>query len=154
MPWEAFVSIFTWIQACSTAAAFAKAQDDGTFAASSLAGRRAKNVGSARSRALAKLEDGVVSAAGGGGATDERAEGADVTKASLRACFEKFDVSGDGKLSASELRAILTRGGGASALSEADAQELIDEMDTDGDGMLSMNEFISGWAHFETSARK
>ena len=64
----------------------------------------------------------------------------------LERAFAVFDADDSGTLSAAELQDILTRtpepGVSRYALSEADAQEIIREVDVNGDGQLSISEFI------------
>ena len=70
---------------------------------------------------------------------------------SLRKAFRLFDSDGSGKLSAQELKGILTRmGDGNNQLSEADAQEIIDGADKDADGQLDINEFVNLIKSMET----
>lgn len=58
----------------------------------------------------------------------------------LRVMFGTFDADGSGKISASELLAILTRAGGGKAMALADAEELIKAVDVNGDGELDLDE--------------
>ena len=59
----------------------------------------------------------------------------------LENAFAVFDTDKSGTLSATELKDILTRKGD-DALSEADAQDIINAVDSNGDGQLSISEFI------------
>ena len=59
----------------------------------------------------------------------------------LENAFKVFDTDGSGKLSAVELKDVLTRVG-ETALSEADALEVIQKADVNGDGELDIAEFI------------
>ena len=56
-----------------------------------------------------------------------------VSERRLRAAFAVFDKDNSGDLDADELLSILTRPGGKSALSKADAHEFIGLFDTDGE---------------------
>ena len=60
----------------------------------------------------------------------------------LKAAFKLFDTDGSGTLSASELLRILTRPG-QSALTLADAEEVIKKVDVNGDGELDVEEFVT-----------
>lgn len=53
--------------------------------------------------------------------------------------FNRFDGSGDGKISVSELTEALKTLG---PISDADAQALLKEVDSDGDGFISREEFM------------
>uniref|UniRef100_A0A7N0TG36 EF-hand domain-containing protein n=1 Tax=Kalanchoe fedtschenkoi TaxID=63787 RepID=A0A7N0TG36_KALFE len=58
----------------------------------------------------------------------------------LRQVFRRFDVNGDGKISSSELGAMITSLG--QTATEAEIQRMIIEADKDGDGFISLEEFI------------
>uniref|UniRef100_A0A7N0U834 EF-hand domain-containing protein n=1 Tax=Kalanchoe fedtschenkoi TaxID=63787 RepID=A0A7N0U834_KALFE len=58
----------------------------------------------------------------------------------LRQVFERFDVNGDGKISSSELGAMITSLG--QTATEEEIQRMIIEADKDGDGFISLEEFI------------
>ena len=60
--------------------------------------------------------------------------------AQIRAAFKVFDTDNSGTLSASELRAILSRGSNA-MLSADEVDEVISEFDANGDAELSIHEF-------------
>ncbi len=64
----------------------------------------------------------------------------------LRKAFSTFDKDGNGKLSATELIGILTRSGGGTPLSRADAQAIIADFDTDADGHLDLEEFVKAFS--------
>ena len=59
-------------------------------------------------------------------------------KAALEFAFKQFDANGDGKLTAKEMEAILSRG--ESPLSSSQIKDIISMFDTDGDGMLNLQE--------------
>ncbi|KAI4379090.1 hypothetical protein MLD38_005429 [Melastoma candidum] len=54
--------------------------------------------------------------------------------------FRKFDVNGDGKISASELGAILSSLGYTET--EEELAKMVKEVDADGDGCISFQEFV------------
>ncbi|XP_052205733.1 probable calcium-binding protein CML25 [Diospyros lotus] len=58
----------------------------------------------------------------------------------LKQVFQKFDVNGDGKISASELGSILGSLGYTAA--ESELEEMIKEVDADGDGFINLDEFV------------
>ncbi|XVF43566.1 hypothetical protein PTKIN_Ptkin02bG0050100 [Pterospermum kingtungense] len=58
----------------------------------------------------------------------------------LEQVFKKFDVNGDGKISASELGSIM--GSLGQQPSEEEIQKMIKEFDADGDGFINFNEFV------------
>ncbi|XP_059649700.1 probable calcium-binding protein CML25 [Cornus florida] len=58
----------------------------------------------------------------------------------LAQVFKKFDVNGDGKISSSELGAIMGSLGNDTTVEELDM--MIREVDADGDGFIDLNEFI------------
>jgi len=57
------------------------------------------------------------------------------------ACLEQFDKDGNGRISASELRHVMTNLG--EKLSQEEVEEMIREADTDGDGQVNYEEFVS-----------
>ncbi|XP_073029065.1 probable calcium-binding protein CML25 [Primulina eburnea] len=58
----------------------------------------------------------------------------------LEQVFKKFDVNGDGKISASELGSIMSSLGNTATEEELDT--MIREVDSDGDGFINLQEFI------------
>uniref|UniRef100_A0A7N0TGH9 EF-hand domain-containing protein n=1 Tax=Kalanchoe fedtschenkoi TaxID=63787 RepID=A0A7N0TGH9_KALFE len=58
----------------------------------------------------------------------------------LRQVFRRFDVNSDGKISSSELGAMITSLG--QTATEEEIQRMIIEADKDGDGFISLEEFI------------
>ena len=60
--------------------------------------------------------------------------------AELEQVFKKFDVNGDGKISASELGSIM--GSLGHPATEEALKKMIVEVDTDGDGFIDLNEFV------------
>ncbi|MBA0790317.1 hypothetical protein Gohar_014977 [Gossypium harknessii] len=64
----------------------------------------------------------------------------DEEKANNDRIFKRFDVNGDGKISAAELGEALKALG---CVSVEEASKMMSEMDTDGDGFISYEEFIA-----------
>ncbi|XP_048440967.1 probable calcium-binding protein CML25 [Pyrus x bretschneideri] len=60
--------------------------------------------------------------------------------AELDQVFKKFDVNGDGKISSSELGAIMSSLGQPS--SDEELNSMISEVDSDGDGFINFKEFV------------
>ncbi|MGW6054494.1 EF-hand domain-containing protein [Streptomyces sp. NPDC055189] len=60
--------------------------------------------------------------------------------AAARKVFERYDVDGDGQLTAEEYRQVVVELGDTGITAEA-AQDLIDAIDTDGDRKVSFDEF-------------
>uniref|UniRef100_A0A7N0TGN9 EF-hand domain-containing protein n=1 Tax=Kalanchoe fedtschenkoi TaxID=63787 RepID=A0A7N0TGN9_KALFE len=69
----------------------------------------------------------------------------------LRQVFERFDVNGDGKISSSELGAMITSLG--QTATEEEIQRMIIEADKDGDGFISLEEFIRSTSKMSTRMR-
>ncbi|GAA2657276.1 EF-hand domain-containing protein [Streptomyces lunalinharesii] len=67
---------------------------------------------------------------------------ADIVETAARKVFARYDVDGDGQVTAEEYRQVVAELEGTE-ITEAQAQELIDSLDTDGDRMMSFEEF---WA--------
>ncbi|MET9428692.1 MULTISPECIES: EF-hand domain-containing protein [unclassified Streptomyces] len=62
---------------------------------------------------------------------------------SARKAFERFDVNGDGLISAAEYKSVMAQLGDFN-VTETVAQAVINNQDGDGDGLLTFDEF---WAH-------
>ncbi|MFI8293964.1 EF-hand domain-containing protein [Streptomyces sp. ms191] len=62
---------------------------------------------------------------------------------SARKAFERFDVDGDGLITATEYKSVMAQLGDFH-VTETVAEALINQRDTNGDGKLSWDEF---WAH-------
>lgn len=60
--------------------------------------------------------------------------------AAARTVFDRYDVDGDGQLTAEEYRQVVAELGDTGVTAEA-AQELIDTIDSDGDRKVSFEEF-------------
>ncbi|KAG8373795.1 hypothetical protein BUALT_Bualt11G0062300 [Buddleja alternifolia] len=58
----------------------------------------------------------------------------------IKKVFEKFDANGDGKISVTELAAVV-EGLGPAATSAEEMDCLMSELDADGDGFIDLNEF-------------
>jgi Ca2+-binding EF-hand superfamily protein len=67
---------------------------------------------------------------------------ADIVETAARKVFQRYDVDGDGLVSADEYRKAVAELEG-SEITVAEAQQLIDSFDTDGDRQMSFQEF---WA--------
>ncbi|MBD9735238.1 EF-hand domain-containing protein [Streptomyces sp. H28] len=67
---------------------------------------------------------------------------ADIVETAARKVFERYDLDGDGQVTAEEYRQVVAELEG-SQITEAQARELIASLDTDGDGRMSFEEF---WA--------
>ena len=66
----------------------------------------------------------------------------EITEDMLREGFALFDKDNSGFLTPDELVGILTRPGGGSAMSEADAKAFVEKHDKNKDGKLSIDEFV------------
>ncbi|WP_431042064.1 EF-hand domain-containing protein [Streptomyces sp. P1-3] len=60
--------------------------------------------------------------------------------------FERFDVDGDGFITAAEYKSVMAQLGDP-YVTETVAQALINSRDTDGDGLLSFEEFWASLSH-------
>ncbi|MEU8521647.1 EF-hand domain-containing protein [Streptomyces sp. NBC_01216] len=60
-----------------------------------------------------------------------------------RRAFERFDVDGDGLITAAEYKSVMAQLGDFN-VTETVAEALINQRDLNGDGMLSWDEF---WTH-------
>ncbi|MGW4027409.1 EF-hand domain-containing protein [Streptomyces sp. NPDC005009] len=67
---------------------------------------------------------------------------ADVVEKAARSVFERYDLDGDGLVTAEEYRQAVTELEGAE-ITESEARALIASLDTDGDRRMSFDEF---WA--------
>ena len=67
---------------------------------------------------------------------------ADIMETAARKVFERYDINGDGQVTADEYRKVVAELEG-SQITEAQAQELIDSLDTNGDRQMSFDEFWS-----------
>ncbi|MEW1656568.1 MULTISPECIES: EF-hand domain-containing protein [unclassified Streptomyces] len=67
---------------------------------------------------------------------------ADIVEAAARKVFQRYDLDGDGQVTAEEYRKVVAELEG-SEITESEAQELIDSLDTNGDRQMSFEEF---WA--------
>ena len=68
----------------------------------------------------------------------------------IKAAFKVFDSDNSGKLSADELRAILSRGPNP-VLAAEEIDEVINQFDTNGDGQLSVDEFAAACSQLDES---
>jgi Ca2+-binding EF-hand superfamily protein len=67
---------------------------------------------------------------------------ADIIETAARKVFDRYDVDGDGLVTAEEYRKVIAELEGAE-ITEAEAQNLIDSLDANGDRQMSFEEF---WA--------
>ena len=74
------------------------------------------------------------------------------TSEEIKAAFDVFDTSKDGKISANELSAILMRGD--NGLSQADVDVLLHSFDTNCDGVVSLDEFADACAEEDLIERE
>ncbi|MEV0523965.1 EF-hand domain-containing protein [Streptomyces sp. NPDC050439] len=63
-------------------------------------------------------------------------------QAAARKVFDRYDLDGDGQITATEYRQVVAELNGEH-LTDEQAQRFIDVLDTDGDGTMSFEEF---WA--------
>ncbi|WP_030611360.1 EF-hand domain-containing protein [Streptomyces sclerotialus] len=66
---------------------------------------------------------------------------ADIVETAARKVFDRYDVDGDGLVTADEYRKVVSELG--SQVTESEAQGLIDSVDNNGDRQMSFEEF---WA--------
>ncbi|MEV0587923.1 EF-hand domain-containing protein [Nonomuraea sp. NPDC050310] len=59
-----------------------------------------------------------------------------------RAEFERFDVDGNGRISAAEIRQV-NEALGADGLSDGEIEAAIAAADADGDGLIGLDEFVA-----------
>lgn len=64
----------------------------------------------------------------------------------IRAAFDVFDTDKNGALSVAELKKVLTRPGGGSALTDEEVRAIISEFDANDDGEMQFEEFAIFWA--------
>lgn len=67
---------------------------------------------------------------------------AEIMETAARKVFERYDIDGEGLVTADEYRKVVAELEG-SEISESEAQELIDSVDANGDRQMSFEEF---WA--------
>ncbi|MFF2809745.1 EF-hand domain-containing protein [Streptomyces sp. NPDC058000] len=67
---------------------------------------------------------------------------ADIVEAAARKVFQRYDIDGDGQVTAEEYRKVVAELEGTE-ITESEAQALIDSLDTNGDRQMSFEEF---WA--------
>ncbi|GAA2066460.1 EF-hand domain-containing protein [Streptomyces albiaxialis] len=67
---------------------------------------------------------------------------ADIVETAARKVFERYDIDGDGQVTAEEYRKVVAELEGTE-ITESQAQGLIDSLDADGDRKMSFEEF---WA--------
>ncbi len=63
------------------------------------------------------------------------------SEAKVREAFREFDKDGNGRISAAELRHVMTNLG--RKLTDEEVDEMIREADIDGDGQVNYEEFIT-----------
>lgn len=63
-----------------------------------------------------------------------------------RKAFDRFDVNGDGFITAAEYKSVMAELGDFN-VTETVAQALINKRDTNGDGLLSFDEFWAAQQH-------
>ncbi|MFI1420804.1 EF-hand domain-containing protein [Streptomyces sp. NPDC020731] len=72
---------------------------------------------------------------------------ADMVEKAARSVFERYDLDGDGLVTAEEYRQVVAELEGTD-ITESEARGLIDSLDTDGDRRMSFDEF---WAALTSS---
>lgn len=68
---------------------------------------------------------------------------ADIMETAARKVFERYDIDGDGLVTADEYRKVVAELEGTE-ITASQAQELIDSLDTNGDRQMSFEEFWAG----------
>ncbi|XP_046336577.1 calmodulin-like [Haliotis rufescens] len=58
----------------------------------------------------------------------------------MKRMFEQFDKNGDGKITAAELKSVLT--GTCPDITESQVKQMVKQADLDGDGKIDYNEFV------------
>ncbi|KAC9819671.1 hypothetical protein E3N88_45219 [Mikania micrantha] len=76
-----------------------------------------------------------------GASSDELSEISADVQYELVQAFRIIDTDGDGRITRSELEALLSRIGGSEPISQDELRSMINEIDTDGDGSISLQEF-------------
>ncbi|KAL8213751.1 hypothetical protein R6Q57_003200 [Mikania cordata] len=74
-------------------------------------------------------------------ASDESSEVLTDVQFELVQAFRMIDTDGDGRITRSELEALLHRIGGDEPISSEEVSSMINEIDVDGDGSISLEEF-------------
>ena len=75
----------------------------------------------------------------------------DAQRAEFEALFRKYDLDGDGHLTANELRAVFADRG--EELDDSQLAGMVAALDDDGNGTVELSEFLSGMAVFALGPR-